>query len=324
MKYFPERKTVSRRLRGGARRARAAGNWSAPIHTIEMLDKLRQRCTPHDELRCYICGLLIDDDGAWQLEHLDPIAHGGAHVLHNLEAACTPCNSRKGALPLDVFTAARGPLATELVEPLRLTARPVEELWWHRGGDEAYRRLARRVAYRPRSGTEVIEPTSDSLRIGERKILRFLLEQDDPYQARTLDDLQTMLPGGQAMSNQWTHLMGVPQPSTKSPSPTERRRPHQAFMPVRVPTDKDPIGSPGLRLRHRLDPASIARRVPTATRGLRDRDEDPLPLDYLRNAAAPAPGIERTALVDPGTEAPVDAAADAALGGDPGDLVSDW
>jgi 5-methylcytosine-specific restriction endonuclease McrA len=40
--------------------------------------------------RCYICG------GSWsEVEHVKPLAKGGAHMLANLRPVCGPCNKRK-------------------------------------------------------------------------------------------------------------------------------------------------------------------------------------------------------------------------------------
>ncbi|AEJ92131.1 HNH endonuclease [Mycobacterium phage Optimus] len=40
---------------------------------------------------CWMCG-----EPATSIDHVKPIAKGGAHMLCNLRPACKPCNSRKG------------------------------------------------------------------------------------------------------------------------------------------------------------------------------------------------------------------------------------
>ena len=42
--------------------------------------------------RCWICGGVADS-----LDHVKPLAVGGAHMLANIRPACTSCNSSKGA-----------------------------------------------------------------------------------------------------------------------------------------------------------------------------------------------------------------------------------
>jgi len=42
---------------------------------------------------CAYCG----EHGRLTLDHVVPLARGGAHRIENLVAACKPCNSRKGA-----------------------------------------------------------------------------------------------------------------------------------------------------------------------------------------------------------------------------------
>jgi 5-methylcytosine-specific restriction endonuclease McrA len=41
--------------------------------------------------------------GKLTMDHIVPLLLGGAHDIDNIAAACGPCNSSKGARPLDVF-----------------------------------------------------------------------------------------------------------------------------------------------------------------------------------------------------------------------------
>lgn len=45
---------------------------------------------------CYLCGDSFPEDDL-QIEHVIPIAAGGAHEFTNVALACRPCNSRKSA-----------------------------------------------------------------------------------------------------------------------------------------------------------------------------------------------------------------------------------
>jgi 5-methylcytosine-specific restriction endonuclease McrA len=53
--------------------------------------------------RCVYCGAFLDIDFA-TIDHVYPLAHGGAHAPGNLVVACGPCNRLKGdMLPLEFF-----------------------------------------------------------------------------------------------------------------------------------------------------------------------------------------------------------------------------
>jgi len=59
--------------------------------------------------RCVYCAHRLDPMEA-TLDHVHPVARGGAHVPGNLVAACAPCNRLKGdMLPHEFF--ARYPIA---------------------------------------------------------------------------------------------------------------------------------------------------------------------------------------------------------------------
>ena len=53
--------------------------------------------------RCVYCGALLELDIA-TIDHVYPLARGGAHVPGNLVVACGPCNRMKGdMLPQEFF-----------------------------------------------------------------------------------------------------------------------------------------------------------------------------------------------------------------------------
>jgi len=54
--------------------------------------------------RCVYCGMALDLESA-TLDHVQPLARGGAHTPGNVVAACGPCNRRKGDLPPHEFFA---------------------------------------------------------------------------------------------------------------------------------------------------------------------------------------------------------------------------
>ena len=54
--------------------------------------------------RCVYCGSLLEFDDA-TLDHVHPLAHGGAHVAGNVVLACARCNRLKGdLLPTEFFS----------------------------------------------------------------------------------------------------------------------------------------------------------------------------------------------------------------------------
>jgi 5-methylcytosine-specific restriction endonuclease McrA len=56
----------------------------------------RQNVYDRDEGRCYLCDKPVAYK-AFHLEHIVPLAKGGAHVMANVATACGPCNRRKNA-----------------------------------------------------------------------------------------------------------------------------------------------------------------------------------------------------------------------------------
>ena len=55
--------------------------------------------------RCAYCGQVLTLD-TMQIDHVMPIALGGADIIQNMFAACVGCNKAKGALTVERFRAA--------------------------------------------------------------------------------------------------------------------------------------------------------------------------------------------------------------------------
>lgn len=80
----------------------------AVVHTA-MKRALRKLALRDCGQRCVYCAVPLDHRSA-TLDHVMPLARGGAHDPGNLVAACGPCNRRKGdLLPFEFF--ARHPWA---------------------------------------------------------------------------------------------------------------------------------------------------------------------------------------------------------------------
>lgn len=85
-----------RRSNAQARRARQAGSaTNASVYLSEVIER--------DGLRCGICGDAVDMSLVWphpmsrSVDHIFPIAKGGAHAPENCQLAHLACNVRKGA-----------------------------------------------------------------------------------------------------------------------------------------------------------------------------------------------------------------------------------
>ncbi|MDE3206939.1 MAG: HNH endonuclease [Acidobacteriota bacterium] len=150
--YFPAQGLVDRRNLANRDRARSAP-YNVPAgyctaETTNLIAKFHRRCTPDGWFRCYLCGCPIGSDAGWHLDHVHPLALGGTHEDHNVEAACPRCNLTKGKLTLDDF------LGSDVADEWRrrgwpppverMSSKPVEELWRMDPG------VARRFARRPR------------------------------------------------------------------------------------------------------------------------------------------------------------------------------
>ena len=51
---------------------------------------------PGHKTVCPLCGSEDDRRRAFQVDHICPLALGGANAFHNFQLTCWPCNSRKG------------------------------------------------------------------------------------------------------------------------------------------------------------------------------------------------------------------------------------
>lgn len=58
-----------------------------------------------DGFACVYCG---DRPSTLHVDHIHPVVLGGTSALGNLATACKPCNSSKGARPLDQWRGRRG------------------------------------------------------------------------------------------------------------------------------------------------------------------------------------------------------------------------
>ena len=91
------------RLYCGALRAAGAGNRVDEFAWPDLLDYWSKNSIPFD--RCYLCG----EEGVYEgreglhIDHVIPIARGGAHAMDNLRPACAPCNHMKHSSTLDEY-----------------------------------------------------------------------------------------------------------------------------------------------------------------------------------------------------------------------------
>lgn len=100
--HMEERKEYNRRWarenleamqeKGRRRRARKAGADVGDV-PADVRDILYER----QEGRCVYCGLPLSEGDGIHLDHVVPLAQGGAHSMENLVLACAPCNLSKGA-----------------------------------------------------------------------------------------------------------------------------------------------------------------------------------------------------------------------------------
>lgn len=94
-----EQKRKHRRIGKSARRARIR---NAPMDRIDPIEVFER-----DKWKCHLCGRNTPkklrgsiEDAAPELDHVIPLALGGAHTLANVACACRACNGRKGAKAL--------------------------------------------------------------------------------------------------------------------------------------------------------------------------------------------------------------------------------
>ncbi len=104
-------KRPATRSRSSRASARPAGSVRSPtvLALVAFKKALRKGALRDCGQRCVYCATPLDHYSA-TLDHVVPLAHGGAHDPGNLVAACAPCNRLKGELlPFEFF--ARHPWA---------------------------------------------------------------------------------------------------------------------------------------------------------------------------------------------------------------------
>lgn len=83
--------------------ARAVDGASSLRGQVARKQALRKSALRDCGQRCVYCGARLDQHTA-TLDHVSPLARGGAHEIGNLVSACAPCNRLKGdLLPFDFF-----------------------------------------------------------------------------------------------------------------------------------------------------------------------------------------------------------------------------
>ncbi len=83
------------------RRARKA---KAEVGDLKLITKWRESWRKKSRVRCYWCGEQIPGKSG-SVDHIRPLARGGAHVIDNLVIACGSCNSKKHARDLTKWNA---------------------------------------------------------------------------------------------------------------------------------------------------------------------------------------------------------------------------
>jgi hypothetical protein len=86
---------------GDAHKRRRARIMNSP--RIEVID--RSVIIGRDKSTCYLCGNILTNATEITLDHVIPLASGGAHTADNLRVACRDCNFRKNKRTLEEFLA---------------------------------------------------------------------------------------------------------------------------------------------------------------------------------------------------------------------------
>ena len=92
LKYYPYDELRRRALRAAQRRLR-----TKPIRVIVRLPislTLRRRIFVRDKFRCVLCGA-SGAESRLELDHIQPVAHGGCTSENNLRLLCFDCNRGK-------------------------------------------------------------------------------------------------------------------------------------------------------------------------------------------------------------------------------------
>lgn len=90
-------------LHTGAYRARQAGNEADSFGWPDLLEYWSSIGVSYD--RCHLCGEIGEYGGrdGLHIDHVIPIARGGAHAMDNLRPACATCNHMKNRSTLDEY-----------------------------------------------------------------------------------------------------------------------------------------------------------------------------------------------------------------------------
>lgn len=76
-------------------------------YTGRVSEATRNAVLDRDGFRCFYCGILLcrfaPKEHLATMDHVLPRSRGGAGDASNLNAACAPCNTRKGAKTLEEY-----------------------------------------------------------------------------------------------------------------------------------------------------------------------------------------------------------------------------
>lgn len=98
--YYTEWRAANQDKRAECERRRTARRWAAQVVSFTV-EQLASRLAYYGH-RCWMCGAAAD-----AVDHVKPLAKGGAHMLANLRPACKRCNStKKDKWPLPARVAA--------------------------------------------------------------------------------------------------------------------------------------------------------------------------------------------------------------------------
>ena len=84
--------------------------WRLPLSHRVRRDAIVIALADRDGDRCWYCGCSFDDrenrgSRTLTIDHVEPVAGGGASSLDNFRLCCRTCNQRKGHLGADAYEA---------------------------------------------------------------------------------------------------------------------------------------------------------------------------------------------------------------------------
>lgn len=77
------------------------------VPKIRPISKKRQQIFEKSAGKCHYCEVVLEQDGGWHVEHMQPRSRGGNDHIDNLVAACAPCNQTKRTKTAEEFIAGR-------------------------------------------------------------------------------------------------------------------------------------------------------------------------------------------------------------------------